>query len=94
MPDRPRGSLSMRMDTKNGSKKLSMTFQHFYRYFCRSLAQVGQQIEDGNLENSTAVWAGVLAPLFAAGDGLHRESTAPLPWPGDRTGDIRAGGQP
>lgn len=33
MSDRPHGSLSVRMDPKNGSKKLNMTFQHFYRYF-------------------------------------------------------------
>lgn len=29
MSDRPHGSLSVRMDTTDGSKKLSMTFQHF-----------------------------------------------------------------
>lgn len=30
---RPHVSLSVRMDAKNGSKKLNMTSQHFYRYF-------------------------------------------------------------
>lgn len=57
MSDRRHGSLSVRMDTKDGSKKCNRTFQHFYRYLCRSLAQVGQQTEDGNLK--TALQAGL-----------------------------------
>lgn len=32
------------------AKKCNRTLQHFYRYFCRSLAQAGQQTEDGNLK--------------------------------------------
>lgn len=32
MPNRQHGSLSARMDTKDGSKKLNMTIQCFYRY--------------------------------------------------------------
>lgn len=50
--DRPHGSLSARMDTKDGSKKLSMTFQHFYTTSTSALAQAGQQAEDGNLKTA------------------------------------------
>lgn len=41
MSDRQHGSLSARMDTKDGSKKCNRTFPHFYRYFCRSLPKQG-----------------------------------------------------
>lgn len=32
MPDKQHGTLSVGMDTEDGSKKLKRTFQHFYRY--------------------------------------------------------------
>lgn len=38
------------------------------------------------------MWAGVLAPPFAAGNGLHGEGSAPLPQLGDRTRDTQSRG--